>query len=212
MKRANYNSGFLKNGLCLLMLLLPLAHANAAVLLPLEARLNGMAYYDPNLGITWATAANIAGESTLTAAHTAVDTLMIEGVSAWRLPNADINNDGIAVDCKGKSIDTCSLDNELSFMLNIRGISAAAPGPFTDLQADWYWSASDNPDNPPRVFAWLMNDAAQSGFGDAHPDNTGLRTWAVRDGDVAVVPVPAAMWFFGSGLIGMIGVAKRKAG
>ncbi|MBI5783055.1 MAG: VPLPA-CTERM sorting domain-containing protein, partial [Gammaproteobacteria bacterium] len=34
---------------------------------------------------------------------------------------------------------------------------------------------------------------------------------AVRPGDVAVVPVPAAVWLFGSGLLGLIGVARRKA-
>lgn len=28
--------------------------------------------------------------------------------------------------------------------------------------------------------------------------------------DVAVVPVPAAAWLFGSGLLGMVGVARRK--
>ena len=28
---------------------------------------------------------------------------------------------------------------------------------------------------------------------------------------VAAVPVPAAVWLFGSGLIGLIGVARRKA-
>ncbi len=30
-------------------------------------------------------------------------------------------------------------------------------------------------------------------------------------GSVTVVPVPAAVWLFGSGLIGLIGVARRKA-
>ena len=34
--------------------------------------------------------------------------------------------------------------------------------------------------------------------------------WAVRSGDVSAVPVPAAAWLFGSGLIGLLGVAKRK--
>jgi len=30
-------------------------------------------------------------------------------------------------------------------------------------------------------------------------------------GDVTVVPVPAAVWLFGSGLLGLVGVARRKA-
>lgn len=32
----------------------------------------------------------------------------------------------------------------------------------------------------------------------------------VRIGDAAVVPVPAAVWLFGSGLLGMVSVARRK--
>ena len=38
------------------------------------------------------------------------------------------------------------------------------------------------------------------------------RAWAVADGDVFVstVPVPAAIWLFGSGLIGLVGIARRK--
>jgi len=33
----------------------------------------------------------------------------------------------------------------------------------------------------------------------------------IFSGSVSAVPVPAAVWLFGSGLIGLIGVAKRKA-
>ena len=33
--------------------------------------------------------------------------------------------------------------------------------------------------------------------------------WAVSDGDV--VPIPAAVWLFGSGLIVLAGFARRKA-
>ena len=39
------------------------------------------------------------------------------------------------------------------------------------------------------------------------PDGTGL---VAALGQVAVVPVPAAVWLFGSGLLGLVGVARRK--
>ena len=39
---------------------------------------------------------------------------------------------------------------------------------------------------------------------DAYFDNVTIST------DVAAVPVPAAVWLFGSGLIGLVGVARRK--
>ncbi len=38
-------------------------------------------------------------------------------------------------------------------------------------------------------------------------DSTGI---VAKLGSVAVVPVPAAVWLFGSGLIGLIGIARRK--
>ena len=34
--------------------------------------------------------------------------------------------------------------------------------------------------------------------------------WAVMDGDVNAVPIPDTVWLFGSGLIGLIGIARRK--
>ena len=42
-----------------------------------------------------------------------------------------------------------------------------------------------------------------------------FNAWAVQSGDATVgwvpqVPVPAAAWLFGSGLLGLIGVAGRK--
>ena len=41
-------------------------------------------------------------------------------------------------------------------------------------------------------------------------DNPESITWLLYRGDVSAVPVPAAAWLFGSGLLGLIGVARRK--
>ena len=35
--------------------------------------------------------------------------------------------------------------------------------------------------------------------------------WAVHDGDIGAVPIPAAFWLLSSGLIGLIGFTRRKA-
>jgi hypothetical protein len=37
-----------------------------------------------------------------------------------------------------------------------------------------------------------------------------LAVGAINTGSVTVVPVPAAVWLFASGLLGLIGIAKRK--
>lgn len=69
------------------------------------------------------------------------------------------------------------------------------------------------------------NAAGQSGFAQADYSNTvhfyldaltpGANTVALSGYDyatpAAVVPVPSAVWLFGSGLLGLVGVARRKA-
>ena len=55
-----------------------------------------------------------------------------------------------------------------------------------------------NPANPDGVRGYGMIDGAFPGF-NANFDFT-----------VAAVPVPAAVWLFGSGLLGLVGVARRR--
>ena len=54
-------------------------------------------------------------------------------------------------------------------------------------------------------------DVGGGGTGEAATDsilNTTNLTWAVHAGNV--VPVPAAVWLFGSGLLGLIGIARKN--
>jgi hypothetical protein len=79
-------------------------------------------------------------------------------------------------------------------------------GPFDDVQTGNYWSGKEFDSDD----AWGFNIffGGYQGF-----DRQGVShyAWAVRAGDVpAVVPVPAAAWLFGSGLIGLIGIARRR--
>ena len=64
----------------------------------------------------------------------------------------------------------------------------------------------------------VSNDGGNTWMGDTSLVNNGANSITIgfADGsflaiDVRVVPVPAAVWLFGSGLIGLIGVARRKA-
>ena len=79
-------------------------------------------------------------------------------------------------------------------------------GPFANLQPYDYW--------PGLGYAPGISSAWVFGFGigsqsSVYEGNDGY-AWAVRPGDVSAVPVPAAVWLFGSGLIGLLGVARRK--
>lgn len=57
---------------------------------------------------------------------------------------------------------------------------------------------------------WDLNTSGTYNFTAYLNNNVG--TWGTATGTVVVsaVPVPAAVWLFGSGLIGLIGFAKRK--
>ena len=65
----------------------------------------------------------------------------------------------------------------------------------------------------------LSTDGGATWFADTgftgNPGNSGVMTFNVAGEtflvDVQSVPVPAAVWLFGSGLLGLVGVARRRA-
>ncbi len=87
------------------------------------------------------------------------------------------------------------------------GITFVSPGPFSDIQDAAYWTATEAAFNP-SSFAWVF----RMGLGSQGPDDKDdLRfAWAVHPGNVGVIPVPAAVWLFGSAL-GLLGWIRRKA-
>lgn len=77
-------------------------------------------------------------------------------------------------------------------------------GPFLNLYSAMYWPESEiHYSNGILIFNmvggsqanWKMTDEAYA--------------WAVRDGDVAAVPIPAAAWLLGAGLIGVVGLRRK---
>lgn len=83
--------------------------------------------------------------------------------------------------------------------------SVPGPGPFTNLQADGYWSGTEFD----ATFAWVLNFGF-SGQQAADQKILGYYAWAVRDGDVAAIPAPGAAWLLGTGLLALIGRARRR--
>jgi hypothetical protein len=173
--------------------------------------LGGQAYYDDQLDITWAQDANINGVKDWDTANAWAAGLTIAGVGGWRLPSMDVNGDDVIVDCTSDQ-EACK-DNEYGHLNNYgagtvfgSGITSSSPGPFSHVQSVRYWSSTGFAPNP--SLAWGF------GFGGGGPglDNKldDFYGWAVQSGNVGAVPVPAAVWLFGSGLIGLLGLARRK--
>lgn len=71
----------------------------------------------------------------------------------------------------------------------------------------WFSDGSVIPDNLPATYSALL-----VGFEfDAAGVEVGSVFASVNSVTVSAVPVPAAAWLFGSGLLGLIGVARRKS-
>ena len=56
------------------------------------------------------------------------------------------------------------------------------------------------------VDLWLDDNG---GGPDDNHDDMGIRL-SIRGGEFGVVPIPASVWLFGSGLLGLVGIARRK--
>ncbi len=174
---------------------------------------NFLAYYDHEQNITWSANAKQlppgpfpSGVANWVSANTWVANLGIGGVTGWRLPTT------LYVDpsCSDNtSLGTGCTGSEMGYLFNLESISAASPGPFSSVQAGTlgYWSAT--PIGPNSAYYFDFGTGEQSAAGR---NATWRNVWAVHNGDVgaSVVPVPAAVWLFGSGLLGLVGMARRK--
>jgi len=213
--------------------------ASTSVNAALIERLGGLAYYDDVADLTWLADANYAqtsgydadgdGRMTWQAANDWAAQLTVGGVSGWRLANTvDVGNDGATLINPYQGIDyayNITTHSELSNMFyNVLGNTAyydtsgtvtgcTAPdycltntGPFSNVQPYLYWSATEYAPNTNSAWKFGMD----VGYQDSSSKTYSLNAWAVQSGDVSAVPVPAAVWLFGSGLIGLVGFARRK--
>jgi len=187
--------------------------ANAA----LVPRLGGLAYYDDVAGLTWLADANAAGTAMNWAdANTWAAGLDINGVTGWRLANTlqpdascSVQNGSVSqgFNCTGSEMGNLFY-NVLGGIAG-SGLSAtnANYNLFSNIQSVGYWSATEYAPSTDGAWDFVM------GNGDQEFVTKGNFTfaWAVQSGDVGTVPVPATVWLFASGFVGLIGVARRKA-
>ena len=207
--------------------------ADAALLGRLPATPGGIdyqAYYNPELDITWVADVGllVANYEPWDVANQALDDLNTStylGYDDWRFPVAarpDPTCDEVELsrgyNCTGSEMghmfynefgataETSVLDTgdplELAKFVNLFSSD--------DRNITYFWTGTLGSDTGPGSLshiAFLFDFGLQTVAKD--PDAP-ARVWAVRDGDVSAVPVPAAVWLFGSGLLGIVGIAKRK--
>jgi hypothetical protein len=77
--------------------------------------------------------------------------------------------------------------------------------PISNIQSGYYWS--DVASEPSSSWHFSFRTGAQSNSFDR---SSLMYAWAVAPGDITAIPVPAAFWLFGSGVIALLGCAKRR--
>ena len=203
----------IKSKLLVISTLVLSTSANAALI----SRLGGLAYYDDVADLTWLADANIAGTSmNWSDANNWVAGLDIAGVTGWRLPDTlqlDPNcsfqsaNTSYGVNCTGSEMG--------NLFYNVLGGSAntsittthnANYDLFSNVLSSIYWTATGY--LPDASYAWEFS--LGSGSQGPRLKTSNAYVWVVHSGNVSAVPVPAAAWLFGSGLIGLVGLARRK--
>ena len=177
-------------------------------------RLGGLAYYDDVADLTWLADANAAGtKMTWSDANAWAAGYSVGGVDGWRLadtlqPDASCSIQSGTVsygyNCTGSEMGSLfygALGNTSGSLTNT--------GDFTNVQSGGYWSASEYA--PDTSIAWYFGKG--DGLQYINYKTYNYYAWAVQSGDVSaasVVPIPAAVWLFGSGLLGLVGMARRK--
>ena len=179
---------------------------------------NGL-IYDDVLDITWMQDANYAqtsgydldGRMTWADANTWADQLSYGGFDDWRLASAG-NAPAYAYTATGElghmfynnlgNTAGTSISNNVSF-------TDATPGggteSFLNVQSHVYWSGEEH-----HIYSYsAWNFVTEFGLQGVSGKDGLSYSWAVRDGDVSTVPVPAAAWLFGSALAGLL-VGRRK--
>lgn len=148
------------------------------------------------------------------------------GITGWRLPTiTDTGTSGCdyslsGTDC-GYNVDTATGEMASLFFNTLGNLSyfdtsgnyqpgagLGNTGPFSNVHSGYYWSATEYA--PTTTIAWMFSTGAGSQSLLYKVD--GAYAWGVHAGDVgaSAVPVPAAVWLFGSGLLGLIGVSRTR--
>jgi hypothetical protein len=192
---------------------------------------NGL-IYDDVLDVTWLHDANyaqtsgyhVSGRMSWFDSMAWAAGLEYGGYDDWRLPTTaqpdsscseQINPDAwYGYGCTGSEVGYMFSTN-LGGMARSSILSASDPNGYLDLfdnlHASPYWSgttvSSDTEPGPYAAWYFSTSDGYQDYARKSSPVNY---AWAVRSGDVAVVPVPGTALLLGTGLAGLLGVGRQQ--
>ncbi|MCP4001697.1 MAG: DUF1566 domain-containing protein [Gammaproteobacteria bacterium] len=161
--------------------------------------------YDDDLNITWLQDATYA--KTLGLGYEAKGIMLWDDANTWvaDLEYYDSERNVTYDDWRLPITPLSDTSNsEMEHLYSVEGVfpaNSSYPYPFFGMGDDNYWSSETS--------TGAYNFRFQTGQVLHRGKDSFLHVWAVRPGDVSSVPVPAAVWLFGSGLIGLAGIGFR---
>jgi hypothetical protein len=201
----------MKYFISMVMLFSLVSIADASLIGRLDTGSGYQAYYDTEADITWLQDANYAdttnfainGYMSWSEANAWAAGLNIGGIMDWRLPTSDT--------CIGYNCTNSEMGN---MFYNVLGGIAGEPlsvthnanyDLFSNITSNYYWTATQA--NPTQAWSFFFR------LGNQGPNNfsSSLSAWAVRDGDILPAPIPAAVLLFGTGLIALVALTRRKS-
>jgi hypothetical protein len=160
---------------------------------------NGL-IYDTDLNITWLADANSGGAKTWDDAVSWATGLTVGNAINWRLPTANT--------CTSSS---CTGEFNHLFYDELGGTTSTPltgnVGLFSNIQGV-YWTGEQRDTSSAYVFYFGNGDLA--GTRDWAFKSGTVSVWAVHDGNISAVPLPATVWLFASGMVGLFGLARRR--
>ncbi len=140
----------------------------------------------------------------------AMNTVNYLGFTDWRLPTTLDPDSSCTDDSAGAipSTDTRGFNctgSELGHLFNVEGVTAAAPGLFSNVQNAGYWSGTELAANATAAWNFRFDDGRQFTPGKGF---SGVFAWAVRSGDP--IPEPSTILLLGTGLAGLMVWRMRK--
>jgi|WetSurMetagenome_2_1015567.scaffolds.fasta_scaffold91843_3 hypothetical protein len=166
--------------------------------------------YDSDLNITWYDFSYVnpaTNGATWQEAINWASGLNAGGVSGWRLPTTSSTAYG----------DTSASGGEMGHLYYAElglstGTSLSSSGQtyFVNIKDYFYWTGVDYPGYSNIAFTYEFDIGRE--WDNSKTSN--LVALAVHSGNIGpngpIVPIPAAIWLLGSGLIGLIGVRRYK--